>query len=120
VRERPRRGFARLRLIVDGDVAWRVHLDAGLVQADCRGVRCASRRNEDIAALDGPVTLSHADGDADAFSRAPLHTSRLSGDEHLDTFVAEDSRDRVGDVGILATGQPRPLLDDRDTASEAP
>src|SRR5207247_1775115 len=77
-------------------------------------------RNEDIAALDGPVALSRAHGDADALSRAPLHASGLSGNEHLDTFVAEDSRDRIGDVGILATGQPGPLLDDRDAASEAP
>src|SRR6266446_1713148 len=53
-------------------------------------------------------------------TRAPLHASRLSGNAYLDTLVAEDSRDRVGDVGILATGQPRPLLDDRDAASEAP
>ena len=53
-------------------------------------------------------------------SFGPIHASRLSGNEHLDTFLAEDSRDRLGDVGILATGQPRPLLDDGDAASEAP
>src|SRR5881409_919949 len=77
VAERPHLGCARLQAIVDGDVAVRVQFDAGLVQADRRGVRCAPRRNEDIAALDGPVTLSRADGDADAFSRAPL-TRRVS------------------------------------------
>jgi len=50
----------------------------------------------------------------------PVHSQRLRRQEHLDTFVTQDLPDRDGDVWILATREPRPVLDDRDAAPDAP
>src|SRR5882724_13129587 len=45
-------GRARVQSLVDANVATGVQLDAGVLEADPRGVRRASSRDEDVAALD--------------------------------------------------------------------
>src|SRR5258705_5892074 len=118
--DRPDTGRGRLEAIVDGDVATRVQLDAGHVQADRGGIGRASRRDQDVAAFDGPFTVRRAHDKADAISGPPLHLQRLRCHEQLDPFVTENSSDRIGDVPILATRELWPSLDDRDAAPEAP
>src|SRR5882724_5083726 len=117
--DRPDIGRGRLEAIVDGDVATRIQLDAGHVQSDCGGIGRASRRDQDVAAFEGPFTVWRAHDNADAVSGPPLHLQRLRSHQQLDPFATEDPSDRVGDVRILATGEPWPSLDDRDAASEA-
>ena len=51
--DRPDIGRARLQPVVDRDVAPRVQLDAGHLQPDPGGVGRASRRDQDVAAVDG-------------------------------------------------------------------
>ena len=45
-------GARGLQPLVDANVAARVQLDAGLLEPDPGGVRHASRRDQDVAALD--------------------------------------------------------------------
>jgi hypothetical protein len=49
-----------------------------------------------------------------------LHAADLGTDQHIDALVSENPDDLIGDVGILARGDLRSLLDDRDAAAEAP
>ena len=60
--DRPDVGRARLQPLVDADVAARVQLDAGLVEADAGGVGNAPGRDQDVAALDLLLAGRRADG----------------------------------------------------------
>ena len=64
-----------------------------------------------------PVRRAHAE--ADALARPPLHPEDLGRKQHLDPFVPKICRIASATSGILATGELRPVLDDRHAAAEA-
>jgi hypothetical protein len=78
----------RLEPIVDGDVATRVQIDAGHLQSNPGGVGCASRRDQDIAAVDELFPARRAYTEADACPRPSLYPEDLRRKQDLDPLVS--------------------------------
>ena len=95
-------GRGRLQPLVDADVAARVQLDAGLVEADPGGVRHAPGRHQDVAALDVLLAGGRAHDKADALAGSAVHLEGLGRQQNLDAFVAENPLHLIRDVRILA------------------
>jgi hypothetical protein len=117
--DRPDRGRARLQPFVDHDIATTVQRDTGHIEPGPGGVGSAPRGDQDIAALDGPLTRGRAHEKADIFARSPLHAERLGGHENFDAFVVKDPPYFIRDVHILMFSEPSSMLDDRHAAAEA-
>src|SRR5262249_37085094 len=109
-----------LQPVVDLDVAPRVQLDAGHVEADPGGVGRPPRRNQDVAAGDSPFTSCGPDAQAHLFSGSPLDVEYVGPEKDIDPFGAEDAADFFGNVRVLAGEKLRPVLDHGDAAAEAP
>ena len=103
------------KLIVDLDVAARVDLDPGLVEAEVVGVRPAPDREQHVRADHLAIARLAVDADADV-AAARLERDALGRQAHRDAFGLEDLADRLGDVLVLAPDQARALLDHGDLA----
>ena len=109
---------ARLQVVVDLDAAPPIEPHACDVQSNARGIRGASRRDQDVAAFQEPLALRRPHAETQTLSGPPLDLERLGRKENLDPFVAEELPDGLRDVGVLPFGQLRPVLDHRHPAAE--
>src|SRR5262249_4677137 len=113
-------GCARLQSVVDANEAMSVQVDASLVEADVGGVRDASCRDQDVAALNLLFTGGRAHHERYLLSGSTVHTGDLGAYQEFNLLTGENPLQLIGDVGILAAHEPRPVLDHSHAAAEAP
>src|SRR5262249_26377313 len=111
-------GRSGLQPFVDANISASVQLDPGLLEADSLGVWNATRRDQNVAALDLLLAGWRPHRNADFLSRASVNVEGLGRYQTLDAFVTEDPLHLIRDVGILPAHQLRPGLDDRRAAAE--
>src|SRR5262249_37591291 len=90
--DRPDARRGRLELPVHPDVASRIELDPGKLEADPRGVRGATGRHQDIAAGDRLLSAAGAYAQADGGAAPALDLEHLGAEQDLDSLATEDAR----------------------------
>src|SRR2546430_15041892 len=108
-----------LQPIVHANITTAVQLDTGLLEADPCGIRRATHRDEEVAALDPLLSGGRPHEDRHILAGSAVHTQSLSFHETLDPFGAENPMYLLRNVGILLAQKLRRMLDDRHAAAEA-
>ena len=119
VAERPDSRRSRTQLVVNLDESAGVGLDAGDLQAEAIRIRSPPHREKEVRALEMPLALRTPNSQRDTRARR-LDLCRRRFEQDLDTVLAQNVCDRVGDVGILAAEELRTALNDCHIRSEAP
>ena len=115
VAERPDAGNAGPQLVVDGDVAARVDVDAGRLEPEVVGVRPAADGKQHVRADDFGVARRAIDADRDlGAARGEADAFGIEADG--DSLGFEDLADRVRHLLVLAGDEARRLLDHGDAA----
>ena len=118
VAEGPDAGDVGAELVVYGDEAVLVVLDAGAVEAEVVGVGAAADGEEDVGADAVGVSSSQFDADGYVVS-ARLEMDALGVQAHRDALFFEEGFDGCGDVFVFARDEAGGFFDDGDFASEA-
>lgn len=72
------------------------------------------------APLKRPLAALRAHSNAQVLAGPPLYLLDFRGQQHLDSFRLQNASNFLGDVRVFATSQLRTMIDDGDTAAEAP
>jgi len=80
-----------------------VQLDPSFVEADVAGVRNASRRDQDVGALDLLPTGDRAPDEGNFLFGSTVHPHDFGAYQELNLFVRENPLELPRDIGILAT-----------------
>ena len=119
VAERPDAGHVGRELVVDRDVAARVHRDAGRLEPEVVRVRAAADREQHVRAHDGRLALLAVDAHGHALL-VRRQADALGARAHRDALGQQDAPDRLGHVLVLAGDEPRHPLDHGHARAEAP
>ncbi len=107
----------RAAVLVDGDEATIVDLDAGGVETCALGHRSATHGDQQQIGLQLLVTLARLDGHGDR-PRGRLDAGDLDAGARVDAALAEGPADLLGTVGVLERQETVLELDDRHLDAE--
>src|SRR4029079_10468797 len=104
---------------VAAHIATLVELDAGLFEADACGVREASRRDQDVAAIESAFARGRAHAQARFLSGSATHPEDLGIQQNVDSFLTENLLYLFSNVTVFATHELGAVFDDGHAAAEA-
>ena len=110
---------ARLKPLIDANVATTVQLNTGFFKSNRCGVRNAPGRNQDVASLDLSLAGPRAHDKSHFVSGSAMHMQSLGRHQNLNTFAPENPLHLSRDIRILPDHHLRPGLDNRDLAAES-
>ena len=78
---------------IDANVAAPVEFNAGLLESNSGGIRNATNRDQDVAAVNLSLTRGGAHAKRNLVSRSPAYPQQLGLDKNLNIFATENAAD---------------------------